>query len=63
MVDPLLFDDPDFPVKVETNESEITIWWDENHPVTSVFNTWTSEDFMECIMASARRVIDEIEKV
>lgn len=40
----------EFPVTVTENEDgTITIEWDENHPVTSVFNNWKEEDFINAI--------------
>jgi hypothetical protein len=52
----------DFPVIVTINEDDsITIEWDENHPVTSVFNTWTEKDFLDSILNGCKDVIGEEE--
>ena len=40
----------DFPLIVTENpDGSWTFEWDENHPVTSIFNTWTEEDFLDTI--------------
>ena len=54
--------DPDFPFwVVEEEDGSLTINWDETHPVTSVFNTWTESDFIEMLCNKAKEVIDSIE--
>jgi hypothetical protein len=51
-----------FPLVVTVNEDDsITIEWDENHPVTSVFNTWTEKDFLDSILNGCKDVIGEEE--
>jgi hypothetical protein len=53
---------PDFPMNVLYDEGgSITFEWDENHPVTSVFNTWTENDFMEAILAGCRETLGDEE--
>lgn len=40
----------DFPLVVTENpDGSWTLEWDENHPVTSIFNTWTEQDFLDAI--------------
>ena len=48
------------PMKVtEEQDGSFTIYWDSNDPVESVFNTWTEEDFIQCIEDSAREILGE----
>lgn len=43
-------DDRELPMEVLVGEEgHITISWDANHPVTSAFNEWGEEDFIEAI--------------
>lgn len=41
-------DDLPFAVTENANGS-FTFDWDENHPVTSLFNNWTEEDWLDAI--------------
>ena len=43
----------------EEQDGSFTIDWDPNDPVESVFNTWTEEDFIQCIKDRAREVLGE----
>lgn len=43
----------------EEQDGSFTIYWDSNDPVESVFNTWTEEDFIQCIKDSAREILGE----
>ena len=43
----------------EEQDGSFTIYWDSNDPVESVFNTWTEEDFIQCIEDSAREILGE----
>lgn len=55
--------DPSFPFWVVVEEDEsFAVNWDPNHPVTSVFNTWTPEDFMTMLRNAANDVIAEYEE-
>jgi len=45
----------------EKQDGSFTIDWDPNDPVESVFNTWTEEDFIQCIADSAREILGEEE--
>ncbi len=38
-------------IKVEEREDgSFDISWDENDPQESILNTWTEQDFVDCIM-------------
>ena len=53
---------PDFPFwVVEEEDGSLTFNWDETHPITSVFNTWTENDFIEMLRDKAEEVIGRIE--
>jgi len=53
---------PEFPFWcVEEEDGSITLHWDENHPVTSVFNSWTEEQFVKMLTSSAEEVIRRLE--
>lgn len=55
---------PDFPFwVVEEDDGSLTFHWDENHPITSVFNTWTDKDFTEMLCNKAEEVIREIQEL
>ena len=48
----------DFPMSVVCeDDGTITIEWDETHPATSMLNTWTEQDFLDCILGAAKMVI------
>lgn len=45
---------PDFPLWcVEEGDGSWTIHWDNEHPVTSIFNDWTGEMFLDAIIMRA----------
>jgi hypothetical protein len=51
---------PDFPMTVtEEEDGSFTIEWDPDHPVTSCFNGFTEQDFIEMIMAQCKLVLGE----
>lgn len=55
---------PDFPFYVTFEEDgSWTFDWDQNHPVTSIFNDWTEKDFMDMLLNAAQEVIDAHEGV
>ena len=55
--------DPEFPLYVVEEEKDVmTFRWDPQHPLTSVFNDWTEEDFADCLLRAAQKVIDESSK-
>jgi hypothetical protein len=45
----------------EEDDGSLTIEWDENDPIESVFNTWTEQDFIDAIMEKAKEVLGEEE--
>jgi hypothetical protein len=50
----------DFPMTVVVEEDDsMTISWDPDHPATSVFNTWSEEDFINAIAARCKEVLAE----
>lgn len=50
--------DAEFPLYVtEEEDGSLTFTWDENHPVTCVFNDWTEEDFIEMLLEAAKETI------
>lgn len=52
----------DLPLSVtEEEDGSFTIEWDENHPITSVFNSWTEDDFLEAIRVACSSVLDDDE--
>jgi hypothetical protein len=51
---------PDFPFYVtEEEDDSLTFRWDPNHSVTHVFNTWTEQDFSDCLIAAANEVLQK----
>lgn len=40
-------------------DGNMTIEWDETHPVASVLNDWTEQDFLDCFLEAAERVLEE----
>jgi hypothetical protein len=53
---------PNFPMLItEEEDGSFTIQWDENHPVTSMFNTWTEEDFTNMIIERCKEILGEEE--
>lgn len=54
--------DPNFPFfMTEKEDGSWTFAWDENHPVTSVFNNWTEKDFLDMLINAARETIAKYE--
>lgn len=52
----------EFPLTVTVeDDGSITIDWDPDHPITSVFNSWTEQDFKELIITEAEKVIESFE--
>lgn len=55
---------PDFPLYVtEEEDGSLTFDWDPDHPVTSVFNDWTEQDFIDMLTKAAEEVIAKHEAV
>lgn len=51
-------------INVQENEDgTFTISWDENDPVESMFNTWTEQDFIDCLMEYCKKVLSETDNV
>jgi len=42
---------------IENEDGSLTISWDENDPKESLFNTWTEQDFIDCIMDKCKEVL------
>ena len=56
------WNNPDFPFEViEEEDGSFTFKWDENHPVTSVFNDYTEDDFIEMLRNAANNTIEQFE--
>jgi hypothetical protein len=45
-------------VKEEENGS-FTISWDENDPTESILNTWTEQDFIDCIRQQCEKILEK----
>lgn len=54
------YPDPDFPMAwTELEDGSFNIEWDETHPVTSRFNSWTEQDFINFLSNSLRDALGE----
>jgi len=42
----------------EEENGSFTISWDENDPKESLLNTWTEEDFIQCIMDRCNQILE-----
>jgi hypothetical protein len=42
----------------EREDGSFDISWDENDPVESILNTWTEQDFVDCIMQECKKIIE-----
>jgi hypothetical protein len=52
----------DFPMTITENaDGSFVIEWDENHPVTSIFNNWTEKNFLDMLMQACSDTIDQSE--
>ena len=50
--------DSDFPFAVTIeDDGSFTFKWDESHPVTSVFNGWTEQDFLDMLVSAAEETL------
>ena len=47
----------------ENEDGSFTISWDENDPSESIFNTWTDQDFINCLMSYCKKVLSETDDV
>jgi hypothetical protein len=43
----------------EEDDRSFTISWDENDPTESILNTWTEQDFIDCIMQECKKILGE----
>jgi hypothetical protein len=56
--------DHDFPLSViEEDDGSLALEWDRDHPITSVFNDWTEQDFIDMLTNAAQRTIAEHEAI
>jgi hypothetical protein len=57
-------EDNKFPMTVtETEDGGFIIEWDGSHPVTSIFNEWTEQDFINMLDLACRDALEpEIDK-
>lgn len=54
---------PDFPFWVTIEEDDsITIEWDKSHTVTSIFNSWTEDQFINMFTSFALDIINNATK-
>jgi hypothetical protein len=44
----------------EKEDGSFDISWDENDPTESILNTWTEQDFIDCIMDGCKRTLGEL---
>lgn len=52
---------PNFPLWVtEEEDGSLTVNWDPDHKITSVFNDWTEQDFIDLLTQKAQEVIDQL---
>lgn len=55
---------PDFPFFVtEEEDGSFTFEWDKNHPVTSAFNDWTEQDFIDMLIDAAEKALAKYEAI
>lgn len=43
----------------EEDDKSFTIFWDENDPKESIFNSWTEKDFINAISEHLKQFEDE----
>ena len=41
----------------ENQDGSFDISWDENDPTESILNTWTEQDFIDCIRKECERTL------
>ena len=44
----------------EEQDGSFTISWDENDPLESILNTWTEQDFIDCIIQECERTLSKL---
>ena len=42
----------------EKEDGSFDISWDENDPTESILNTWTEQDFIDCIMQECEKILN-----
>jgi hypothetical protein len=42
----------------EKEDGSFDISWDEHNPVESILNTWTEQDFIDCIKKGCERIVE-----
>lgn len=55
---------PELPISVEIEEADdggcvLHFEWDESHPVTSILNSWTEDDFLNMLRRACNEVLGE----
>jgi len=49
----------EFPMTVVfEDDGSMTIEWDSDHPMTSIFNSWTEEEFTNCFLNAANSILE-----
>lgn len=43
----------------EREDGSFDISWDENDPTESILNTWTEQDFIDCIMQECEKILNQ----
>lgn len=57
------WENPEFPLEVtEEEDGSLTFTWDENHPVTCVFNDWTEDDFIKMLLEQAELTLQNTQQ-
>ncbi len=46
----------------EKEDGSFDISWDENDPVESILNTWTEQDFIDCIRNECNKILETFNK-
>lgn len=44
----------------EKEDGSFDISWDENDPTESILNTWTEQDFIDCIRQGCERTLGRL---
>ena len=44
----------------ENKDGSFDISWDENDPTESILNTWTEQDFIDCIRQECERTLSKL---
>jgi hypothetical protein len=43
----------------EKEDGSFDISWDENDPTENILNTWTEQDFIDCIMQECEKILNK----